>query len=98
MTGSLFRTFDPVAERPRPGMAWLIGAAVVVGLALVIGSRALSWARGRGLGPGQDALDRLDRTTEPDALDDPDLGAAADLPPYGGTTLGYDPIEGRDDR
>ncbi|MCI0583546.1 MAG: hypothetical protein L0227_11785 [Chloroflexi bacterium] len=91
---------------PRPALAWFVGAAAIVGLAIVIGAAAMSWARTRGAALRPDSLESLDRMSEPGALDGPDLGASADLPPARGhatgmtaaedALLGYDPVEGRD--
>jgi len=101
---------DRLRGRPRrPALAWLVGAALMVGFAVVIGAMAMSRVRARGLASQPDALEALeglDRMSKPGSLDGPDLGAAADLPPARGHSTGltvaedsllsYDPVEGRD--
>lgn len=101
---------DRVRGRPRrPGPSWLLRAGLLVVLAVVAGVMAMTWVRTRGSTSRADALEALeglDRMSEPGSLGGPDLGAAADLPPARGAVTGltaaedsllsYDPIEGRD--
>jgi hypothetical protein len=72
-------TVDRLRGRPaRP--SWLRPLLVVgvIGVVVAIAAMALSWTRGRpGRWTNDDAIDRLDRMSEP-------AGTAADLPAMGG--------------
>ena len=89
-----------------PRWPWLVGAAAIAVVAIMAGSTVMSWTRGRGAQPRDEALEALDRMSEAGSLEGPDLGAAADLPVARGSMTGLtaaegsllsnDPVEGRD--